>query len=206
MKKNSTLPVLLAVSVLTSVVTSVAGATVSALFTNDGQAMTCASRADIGRPGYRVEGAQGIVRDGKVEIEVRLETMKCIERAGVFSFERTSLEGRQANSKNGFIEFANLELVGYTPDLRFMKAEKLNISQGLQVATFTVPAAQVAGLLPRNKAVFNDSRAAFNIVLRGQASLGDATTGRVMEQSVVPFGATSLLFSTQAGTLRPAVR
>lgn len=174
------------------------------IVSSDGNVLTCMSSADAGRVGYRTTSVSGLIRDGKVEVEVGIETLVCQERSGVFGFERGPLEGRRTNSKGGFLEFTNLEVFGYTPDLRFQKNEAISLSQSAQTVKFVVPVASVTGLLDRNMLATRDMRVVMLVGLRGRAQMGDANTGQVQQNEVVPFGVTSVTLSSQLGTLKVA--
>jgi hypothetical protein len=169
--------------------------------TFDGQAMTCQHRYDTGRMAYRVKSAAGVIRSGNLEVTVNFETLKCVEKAGIFGFENSGLAGRLVNPLNGFIEFQNLDLVGYTPDFKVVLQQKARLDIGDQSIQFVAPVGKFAGLLPRNANANGARKAVMQVFLRGVANLGDARTGVVQDHDTVAFGAYSLLLSEADGTL-----
>lgn len=169
--------------------------------TFDGQIMTCNTRADSGRVAYRVSSQQGLIKSGNLEVTIEFETLKCVESAGILGFEKASLDTRVVNRLNGFVEFSTLELVGYTPDFKVMKVQALNLNSNEHRVTFVAPVNAYVGLLPRNANSNGGRRVAMLILLRGQANLGDARTGRVQDRTLVSFGAYSVFLSEQESTL-----
>lgn len=170
--------------------------------TFDGQVMTCQHRYDAGRMAYRVKSAIGVIHAAQLEVTVNFETLKCVERGGIFGFEMAGLQGRLVNLMNGFIEFQSLEVVGYTPDFKVVekRTAKLDISD--QTVRFSAPVGKFAGLLPRNANANGARKVIMTVFLRGAANLGDARTGVVQSQETVAFGAYNLLLSESDGTLR----
>jgi hypothetical protein len=172
-----------------------------AVKTFDGQAMTCQHRYDTGRMAYRVKSVSGLIRAAQLEVTVKFETLKCVERTGMFEFETAGLEGRLVNPLNGFIEFQTLELVGYTPDFKVVQKQSAKLDIGEQSVQFSAPVGAFAGLLPRNANANGARKAVMTVFLRGTANLGDARTGQVQDRDTVAFGAYNLLMSEAAGTL-----
>lgn len=169
--------------------------------TFDGQVMRCENRTDTGRVGYRIKSQHGLIKNGNLEVTINLETLKCNEREGILGFEKSALEGRFVNSQNGFIEFSSLELVGYTPDFKVVKALPVNLDESEQSLTLVAPVSGFVGLLPRNLNALGERRVAMIAFLRGNARMGDARTGKVLEQALVPFGAYDVFLSESENTL-----
>ena len=178
---------------------------VKALKTFDGQVMRCESRGDQGRIGYRIVGTQGVLKANNLEVTVDLETLKCVESStGQLSFSPQALNGRNVNLLGGFIEFKNLEFVVYTPDFQSVNVAAVNLGQSSTSMIVTIPASKVPGLLSRNAQASGESRAVLMGFLRGQADMGDARNGRILDRSVVPFGSYNFLLSDKIGNLTVA--
>ncbi|CAN5467694.1 hypothetical protein BH10BDE1_BH10BDE1_25490 [soil metagenome] len=169
--------------------------------TFDGQAMSCQQRYDAGRMAYRVKSAAGVIRAGQLEVTVNFETLKCVERAGVLGFENAGLAGRLANPLGGFIEFQNIDLVGYTPDFKVVLKRPASLLIGDQTVQFVAPVGKFAGLLPRNANSNGGRKVVMIVFLGGVANLGVAKTGQVLDHDTVAFGAYNLLLSEAEGTL-----
>jgi hypothetical protein len=173
-----------------------------ALKTFDGQVIRCENRGDQGRIGYRIVGTQGVLKANNLEVTVDVETLKCVENsAGQLTFSPQSLSGRNVNLLGGFIEFKNLEFVIYTPDFQSVNVATVSLGQSSTSMLVTIPASKVPGLLSRNSQANGESRAVLMGFLRGQADLGDARTGEVMDRSLVPFGSYNFLLSDKIGNL-----
>ncbi len=173
-----------------------------ALKTFDGQVIRCENRGDQGRIGYRIVGTQGVLKANNLEVTVDVETLKCVENsAGQLTFSPQSLSGRNVNLLGGFIEFKNLEFVIYTPDFQSVNVVTVSLGQSSTSMLVTIPASKVPGLLSRNSQANGESRAVLMGFLRGQADLGDARTGEVMDRSLVPFGSYNFLLSDKIGNL-----
>ena len=170
--------------------------------TGDGQVMRCENSADLGRVSYRVLSSSGLIKAGNVEVTIGFETLKCDQRQGVFGFLVQGLAGRNANAHGGFVEFSGLDLVGYTPDLAIVRSNAASLSNGSQQVTFVAPVSGFSGLLARNVNGNGDRRIVLTALLRGQASMGDANTGRVQTRAVVPFGTFGVVLSEANQTLR----
>jgi hypothetical protein len=173
-----------------------------ALKTFDGQVVRCESRGDQGRIGYRIAGTQGVLKANNLEVTVDVETLKCVENsAGQMTFSAQPLRGRNVNLLGGFIEFKNLEFVVYTPDFRSVNVAPVSLVQSATSMLVTIPSAKVPGLLSRNSQANGESRAVLMGFLRGQADMGDARTGEILDRSVVPFGSYNFLLSDKIGNL-----
>ncbi|HRK07144.1 MAG TPA: hypothetical protein PLZ57_05195 [Pseudobdellovibrionaceae bacterium] len=173
-----------------------------ALKTFDGQVMRCENRGDQGRIGYRIVGTQGVLKANNLEVSVDVETLKCVENsAGQMTFSPQPLSGRNVNLLGGFIEFKNLEFVVYTPDFQSVNVAPVSLGQSATSMLVTIPAAKVPGLLSRNSQANGESRAVLMGFLRGQADMGDARTGEILDRSVVPFGSYNFLLSDKIGNL-----
>ena len=190
---------LLATSLLAS---TVSAAPLREVKTNDGQVMRCENSGDMGRMSYRILSSSGLIKAGNVEITVGFETLKCDQRQGVFGFTVQGLSGRNSNAHGGFVEFSGLDLVGYTPDLAIVRSNAASLTDGSQTVTFVAPVTGFSGLLSRNVSGNGDRRIVLTALLRGQASMGDAKTGRVQTRAVVPFGTFGIVLSELNQTLR----
>lgn len=202
--KNHFLSMIVSTAVVsaTTLVASLAMASAEQLVaTADGQVMSCMVSQDVGRMAYRVKSVGGVIKAGNVEVSVQFETLKCGEKSGVYAFEASGLAGRSVNSLGGFVEFSNLELVAYTPDLKAMKTQAASLLIGGQSATFVIPVASFVGLLQRNVNGVGDRRVTLTALLRGQAMLGEAKSGKVQERTVVNFGTYNVVLSEAAGNL-----
>lgn len=193
----------LSVLAVSAFVTANAGAqAIQNLKTFDGQSVNCERSLDDGRIGYRMLSTNGVIREGNVEIKIDLETMKCsADATGVFSFRPEGLGGRHVNANGGFLEFTNLEVVGYTPDLSVVKAQPVDLGVGAHSVTLVAPVKSFTGLYARNAYAAKDRRIVMMVVLRGQASLGNAATGKVLDRSSVPFGTYTTTLSEKEGSL-----
>lgn len=181
----------------------VGDSTASVLRSFDGQVVQCEAAMDMGRLGYRVSNEKSVIRSGVLEVSLRLETLKCVGRGGRYAFEPAILSGKLVNQRSGFIEFQSLEFMVYTPDLKVIRSVALDQKQSVYNLTFSAPAQDLVGFLPRNVFGNSDRRAVFMGLLRGQAQLGDAITGVVQHRMFVSFGANPIVLSQAAGTVRP---
>lgn len=170
--------------------------------TFDGQVMRCESRNDQGRMGFQVTSIQGEIRPPNLEVQLNLVTMKCVDRAGIFRFEPSALGARVPNSRDGFVEFSNLELVAYSPDLKVVRSLPVDLRSSNHRLILVAPASGFAGLLPRNANGNGERQVILMAMLRGQALMGQASTGKVMHRAQAALGTFGLKLSESAGTLR----
>lgn len=169
----------------------------------EGQVLRCAQKSDLGRMAYEVRSLRATVRPPNLmmEIDGTLQTLKCRQHGHRFRFEPANLTGRVTNASGGFIEFNDLEFVGYTPDLRVFRAQKLDLRASLHRVKLSVPASGFAGLLPRNLSDDGDRQIALMTMLRGRVSLGDAPTGKVLARTVETLGAYAFRLKESTGHL-----
>lgn len=170
--------------------------------TFDGQVMRCESRADLGRMGYQVTSVLGGIRPPNLEVKLNIVTLKCADRAGIFRFEPAALGARVPNSRDGFVEFSSLELVAYTPDLKVLRSLPMDLRSSSHSLVVQAPASGFAGLLPRNANGNGERQVVIMTMVRGQALMGQTSTGKVMHRAQAALGTYGLKLSESAGTLR----
>lgn len=169
--------------------------------TFDGQSKSCVSAFDLGQVAYRRTCQSGVIEAGNVDITMDFETLKCAEKAGVFAFEKSALDGRHINRFQGFLEFTGLDMVAYTADLKVNQAKAVSLKDGDHSVTFSIPAASLVGLLPRNVKANDDYSVVVVIFLRGFIQLGDARTGTVKERNILGLGSYMVTLSKKDETL-----
>lgn len=170
--------------------------------TFDSQVMRCESREDLGRMGYQVTSVLGGIRPPNLEVKLNIVTLKCADRAGIYRFEPAALGARVPNSRDGFVEFSSLELVAYTPDLKVLRSLPIDLRSSVHTLTLQAPASGFAGLLPRNANGNGERQVVLMAMVRGQALMGQASTGKVMHRAQAALGTYGLKLSESAGTLR----
>lgn len=174
---------------------------VQSLRTFDGQTLSCMEGGDIGRVGYRVTSTMGNLRRDGVDVTVALETMRCVNVRGVLSFEKSPLKGRLVNPMGGFVEFSTLEFVSYTPNLKVIRNKALSLSNADHMVTFSIPLSEIPGILPRNVRANGEMKVVLSGFLRGEATLGDAVTGRAQRRLNLDFGPHAMILAPSLGTL-----
>lgn len=175
----------------------------------DGQVMRCQQAGDLGRMAYQVTGLRASLLIPKIEVEADIETLKCQKLSGVYRFVPAPLNQRTINVNGGFIEFQNLELVSYTPDLKVRKFNKLDIHLTKQKVKFLAPARDFVGLLPRNWLADGSRSISLMMMVRGNARIGDAqnsnrTVGQYASNSNIleeSLGAHAFRLSERSGNL-----
>ncbi len=170
--------------------------------TFDGQVMRCESREDLGRMGYQVTSIVGGIRPPNLEVQLSIVTLKCADRAGIFRFEPAALGASVPNARDGFVEFTSLELVAYTPDLKVVRSLPIDLRSSKHQMTIQAPASGFAGLLPRNANGNGERQVVIMALLRGQALMGQVSSGKVMHRAQAALGTYGLKLSESAGTLR----
>lgn len=178
------------------------GDAVQALRTSDGQAFLCAEAADRGRLGYRIVTSEGVVRGTAVEVSMQIETLRCDPSTGVLGFQPRPLAGRNGNALGGFVGFSSLEFVAYTPNLKVVRSASIASSESQHRLTFSIPLAEVPGVLPRNVRANGEAQVIFTTLLRGAAQLGDTATGRVLHQRQTDIGTFEVVLSRSNRNLR----
>jgi hypothetical protein len=193
---------LFGVTALSSAVSIANSSALQEIKTFDGQVMRCESREDLGRMGYQVSSILGEIRPPNLEVKLNILTLKCADRAGIYRFEPASLGARVPNSRDGFVEFSSLELVAYTPDLKVLRSLPIDLRSSSHSFVVQAPASGFAGLLPRNANGNGERQVVFMAMVRGQALMGQASTGKVMHRAQAALGTYGLKLSESAGTLR----
>lgn len=168
----------------------------------DGTVAPCRVPADVARRAWRVISQEGLVKDDRIAITVKFETLICENTGGAIGFRRAAASARAVNLVGGFSEFFSLKVIGFGSNSAIRTMLIANPAADVQSVTFDMPVSQFEDLSARLPYAGN-RQASFIVYALGEYQAGDSQTGALQPGKwASAFGAYIVSLSEANKTLR----